>query len=435
MRRLRQVLALLLLLLHVQPSQTLAAGTLVYQGGVITGPGTGDVVGPASSVDNGIVRYDGTTGKLVQGYTSNTPTCGDTGICTFVAPILGTPTSGVATNLTGLPLTTGVTGILPSANGGTGNGFTKFSGPTTAEKTFTLPDASATLLYSGGALGTPSSGTLTNATGLPLSSGVTGILPTANGGTGIAYFTAAGPTVARIYTFPDAAATVLTTNAAVTVAQGGTGLTTLTANNVILGNGTSTPSFVAPGTSGNVLTSNGTTWTSAAAGGSSPLTTKGDLYGFTTVNARVPIGTNGARLTADSGSSSGLSWLLPATNTVATSESTTSTSYTDLTTSGPAVTVTVGASGTAMVIITAKITVPGSTAITAMSFAVSGASTVSASDARALFIDRSSENQRSSTVMFLTGLTAGSNTFTAKYRSTLGNTGTFADRDITVIPF
>jgi len=48
------------------------------------------------------------------------------------------------------------------------------------------------------------------------------------------------------------------------VDQGGTGLTTLTANNVILGNGTSTPTFVAPSTNGNVLVSNGTTWTSAA---------------------------------------------------------------------------------------------------------------------------------------------------------------------------
>jgi hypothetical protein len=50
-------------------------------------------------------------------------------------------------------------------------------------------------------------------------------------------------------------------------ANGGTGATTLTANNVILGNGTSAVQFVAPGTSGNVLTSDGTTWTSAAAGG------------------------------------------------------------------------------------------------------------------------------------------------------------------------
>jgi hypothetical protein len=73
----------------------------------------------------------------------------------------------------------------------------------------------------------------------------------------------------------------------ITVATGGTGATTLTANNVILGNGTSAVQFVAPGTSGNVLTSNGTTWTSAAASSgvptsrtistTAPLTGGGDL--------------------------------------------------------------------------------------------------------------------------------------------------------------
>ena len=49
-----------------------------------------------------------------------------------------------------------------------------------------------------------------------------------------------------------------------TVAQGGTGAATLTANNVLLGNGTSAPQVVAPSTTGNVLTSNGTTWVSSA---------------------------------------------------------------------------------------------------------------------------------------------------------------------------
>jgi len=51
------------------------------------------------------------------------------------------------------------------------------------------------------------------------------------------------------------------------VANGGTGLASVTANNVILGNGTTSFLTVAPGTSGNVLQSNGTTWISAAAGG------------------------------------------------------------------------------------------------------------------------------------------------------------------------
>jgi len=65
------------------------------------------------------------------------------------------------------------------------------------------------------------------------------------------------------------------------VANGGTGATTLTANNVILGNGTSAPLFVAPGTAGNVLTSNGTTWqsTTPAATGAS----KGQAIAFSLI--------------------------------------------------------------------------------------------------------------------------------------------------------
>lgn len=61
---------------------------------------------------------------------------------------------------------------------------------------------------------------------------------------------------------------VPTSGSPLPVNAGGTGLGTLTANNVILGNGTSSPTFVAPGSAGSVLTSNGTTWTSSPAGAS-----------------------------------------------------------------------------------------------------------------------------------------------------------------------
>jgi hypothetical protein len=69
------------------------------------------------------------------------------------------------------------------------------------------------------------------------------------------------------------------------VANGGTGAATLTANNVILGNGTSAVQTVAPGSNGNILTSNGTTWISSAPSG-----------GVTSVN-----GQTGAVVTTDYG--------------------------------------------------------------------------------------------------------------------------------------
>jgi hypothetical protein len=73
------------------------------------------------------------------------------------------------------------------------------------------------------------------------------------------------PAERSVYT--DAAGTAITpaTASVLDVVSGGTGASSLTSNNVILGNGTSAVQFVAPGSSGNVLTSNGSTWTSAAA--------------------------------------------------------------------------------------------------------------------------------------------------------------------------
>lgn len=68
----------------------------------------------------------------------------------------------------------------------------------------------------------------------------------------------------------------------------------------------------AAGASGNVLTSDGTNWTSAANAGTSPLTTKGDLFTFTTVNARLPVGsTDGQILQVNSGAATGLAWSAP----------------------------------------------------------------------------------------------------------------------------
>lgn len=73
-----------------------------------------------------------------------------------------------------------------------------------------------------------------------LTAGVTGILTATNGGTGNAFFLVSGPTTTtRTYTFPNASATVLTDNATVTVPQGGTGVTTIAANKLIKGNTTS----------------------------------------------------------------------------------------------------------------------------------------------------------------------------------------------------
>ena len=64
------------------------------------------------------------------------------------------------------------------------------------------------------------------------------------------------------------------------VSAGGTGSTTLTANNVLLGNGTSALQVVAPGTTGNVLVSNGTTWTSAAPAASGVSQAKATMISF-----------------------------------------------------------------------------------------------------------------------------------------------------------
>jgi hypothetical protein len=60
---------------------------------------------------------------------------------------------------------------------------------------------------------------------------------------------------------------------------------------------------------------NGTAWT-AVSGTASPLTTKGDVYGYSTTNARIPVGTNNQVLTADSSTALGVKWATPSTGSL-----------------------------------------------------------------------------------------------------------------------
>ncbi|WP_326564563.1 hypothetical protein [Micromonospora peucetia] len=121
--------------------------------------------------------------------------------------------------------------------------------------------------------------------------------------------------------------------------------------------------------------------------------------------------------------------------TINTQETTTSGSYTDLATVGPTVTLTTGTN--VIVILTACLfnSVAGSTA--QMGFQVSGATSVAPSLNQSLIYESSASADISqmSVVVPVGGLTAGTNTFTAKYRADPSGTATFLRRSLLVLPF
>lgn len=118
----------------------------------------------------------------------------------------------------------------------------------------------------------------------------------------------------------------------------------------------------------------------------------------------------------------------------ASGEGTASLSYTALTTAGPVVTCDTGTSALVFVSANMSNSVAGDWA--AMSFAVSGSTTLAANDNNGVFY-RSPVNgygTQMGNISIITGLTPGSNTFTCQYKAITGGTATFQRRNILVIP-
>ena len=122
-----------------------------------------------------------------------------------------------------------------------------------AAPTVLVPGTTTTLLH-GNAAGAPSFSSVL------LTADVSGILPGANGGTGNGFFAVSGPaTSLKTFTFPNASATVLTDASAITPAQGGTGISSYAVGDLLYASATTVLSKLADVATGNALISGGVT--------------------------------------------------------------------------------------------------------------------------------------------------------------------------------
>jgi hypothetical protein len=227
----------------------------------------------------------------------------------------------------------------------------------------------------------------------------------------------------------------------VSATNGGTAQSTFTTGDILYSSAANTLAKLNIGTTSQVLTvTNGLP--TYANGSRATLTTTGDILYASAANtpARLGIGSSGQVLSVSAGGIP--SWATVSSNptvlgdTVATNQTTTSTSYTDLATVGPTVTMTTGTK--VLVIIQGQIDNGAGTRLAWMSYAVSGATTVAATDDRSRLvyvgpISGGSTINASASVFYVTGLTVGSNTFTAKYKSQDGGSVSFANRSIIIM--